>query len=69
MCDRFILENSFGARNLASVRDEKPTQQFFRYYNHSSEQYVSLTIALIIFLNQHGYAFKPQTDAKAVITH
>ncbi len=69
MRDRFILEISFGGRNLASTRDEHPTPQIFRYDNHSSEQYVALTIALIILLEQHGDASKPLADAKGVNTH
>ncbi len=67
--DCFILENSFGARNLASTRDENPTQQFFRYDNHLFEQYVALTITPILSLNQHGHTSKQQADAKGVNTH
>ena len=67
--DRFIFENSFGARILASTKDEIPTPYTVRNDDHSSEQYVALTIVLIILLNQHGDAFKPQADAKVVNTH
>ena len=31
MHDRFISENSFGARNLASTKDENQTPHIFRY--------------------------------------
>jgi hypothetical protein len=64
--NRFVLVNSFGARNFASTRDKYPTPQFFRYNNHLSEQYVALTIVLVILLNQH--ASKQQADAKGVNT-
>ncbi len=41
--------------------------------NYSSEQYVAFTFALIIIiiilLNQHGDASKPQAEAKGVNTH
>ena len=69
MHDHFIFENSFGARILASTKDEIPTPQIVRYDDHSSEQYVALIIVLIILLNQHGDAFKPQADAKEGNTH
>jgi hypothetical protein len=49
MHDRFMIENSFGAPNLASTRDENPTPQTSRYDNHLSEQYVALAIAIVIF--------------------
>ena len=69
MHDHFIFENSFGARILASTKDEIPTPHIVRYDDHSSEQYVALIIVLIILLNQHGDAFKPQADAKEGNTH
>ena len=69
MHDRFIFENSFGARNLASTKDENPTPHIFRYDDHSSEQYMALIIVLIILPNQHGDASKPQADAKEGNTH
>ena len=69
MHDHFIFENSFGARILASTKDESPTPHIVRYDDHSSEQYVALIIVLIILLNQHGDAFKPQADAKEGNTH
>ena len=69
MHDHFIFENSFGARILASTKDENPTPHIVRYDDHSSEQYVALIIVLIILLNLHGDAFKPQADAKEGNTH
>ena len=69
MHDHFIFENSFGARILASTKDENPAPQIVRYDDHSSEQYVALIVVLIILLNQHGDAFKPQADAKEGNTH
>ena len=51
MHDHFIFENSFGARILASTKDKNPTSHIVRYDDHSSEQYVALTIVLIILLN------------------
>ena len=66
--DRFIFENSFGARNLASTKDENPTPHILRDDDHS-EQYLALIIVLIILPNQHGNASKPQADAKEGNTH
>ena len=54
---------------LFKVISKNPTPQIFRYDNYSSEQYVAFTIALIILLNQHGDASKPQAEAKGVNTH
>ena len=62
--NRFILENSFGARYLSTTKDENATSHISRYDKHSSEQYVALNIDLIVLRNQHGDAFKPQADAK-----
>ena len=45
------------------------TPHIFRYDCHSSEQYVALILVLIILLNQHGDACKPQADAKEGNTH
>ena len=71
MHDHFIFGNSFGSRILASTKDsdEIPTPHLVRYDDHSSEPYVALIIVLIILLNQHGDAFKPQADAKEGNTH
>ena len=55
--DRFVFENSFGARNLASAKDENPSPHISRYDDHSSEQCVAVNIYFIILLNQHGDAF------------
>ena len=54
---------------LFKAISKNPTPQIFRYDNHSSEQYVAFTIALIILLNQHGDASKQQAEAKGVNTH
>jgi hypothetical protein len=59
---------------LFKAISKNPTPQLFRYVNHSSEQYVAFTIALIILLNQHGDASKRQAElataeAKGVNTH
>ncbi len=58
--------NNCTREQLFKAISKNPTPQIFRYDNHLSEQYVAFTIALIILLNQHGDASKPQVEANGV---
>ena len=64
--DRIIFDNSFRARYFSSAQDKIPTLHISRYDDHSSGQYMALNTSLIILPNMHGYAFKPQAEAKEV---
>ena len=67
--DQKTNPNNCTHEQLFKAISKNPTPQIFRYDNYSSEQYVAFTIALIILLNQHGDASKPQAEAKGVNTH
>ena len=64
-----INQNNCTHEQLIKAISKNPITQIFRYDNHLSERYVAFTIALIILLNQHGNASKPQAEAKGVNTH
>ena len=67
--DQKTNPNNCTHEQLFKAISKNPTQQIFRYDTFLSEQYVAFTIALIILLNQHGDALKPQAEAKGVNTH
>ena len=67
--DQKTNPNNCSHEQLFKAISKNPTPQIFRYDNYSSEQYVAFTIALIMLLNQHGDASKPQAEAKGVNTH
>jgi hypothetical protein len=61
--------NNCTHEQLFKAISRNPTPQIFRYDDHSSEQYVAFTFALIILFNQHGDASKQQAEAKGVNNH